>query len=358
MTEFLFLTSIPYPEIDPVFFHIGPLPIRWYSLAYIAGITLGWLSITRLMKMPHLWQGNVSGTAPAGPPLSREKLDDLLFWVTLGVILGGRLGYVLFYEPNLLVQPWVSIKDMMGGTGVVQTLLGWVHIPPALMIWTGGMSFHGGLIGVTIAGYFFCRKYSLDPLRVADLMACVTPIGLFFGRIANFINAELYGRQSDAPWSMVFPTDPLQVPRHPSQLYEAALEGIALLIIIRIAVHFYSALSRSGLVTGIFLAGYGVSRIIVENFREPDGHMPNFPLDLTMGMMLSLPMLMIGVMLIYRATGGFGRNSGKPAGHSGPDGNDLQASYKSGTKKSSPTDTENVASSPQGEKPEQASPAS
>ena len=334
----MLLPVLPYPEIDPVFFHLGPLPIRWYSLAYIAGITLGWLSITRLMKKPDLWQSNLSGTAPAGPPLSRERLDDLLFWVTLGVILGGRLGYVLFYEPDLLFQSWVSVKSMMGGDGLIQTLLGWIHIPPALMIWKGGMSFHGGLLGVGLAGWFFCRKYKLDPLRVADLLACVTPIGLFFGRIANFINAELYGRASEAPWAMVFPTDPLQIPRHPSQLYEAALEGLVLLLVIRIAVHFYQALAKPGFVTGIFLAGYGVSRIIVENFREPDDHMPDFALGLTMGMMLSVPMLIAGAVLIWRAFGGF---SGGLKGNTGSgSGNGLQANYKAGEEQKRKDDAE------------------
>ena len=295
------ILEIPYPSIDPVFFHIGPLPIRWYALAYIAGIVIRWFYVTRLMQKPALWQHTRSGTKPAGPPLSREKFDDLLFWVTLGVILGGRLGYVLFYEPSLMIDPWVSVADMMGGTGLVQTLIGWVHIPPALMMWNGGMSVHGGQIGVALAGWLFSRKHGLHALAVGDLFACAAPIGLFFGRIANFINAELYGRPSDAPWAMVFPTDPAQVARHPSQLYEAALEGIALFIIIRIATHVYGSLSKPGFTIGIFLAGYGVARSIVENFRQPDTHMPDFPLGLTMGILLSLPMIILGGWLMWRA---------------------------------------------------------
>lgn len=305
----MYLLTIPYPEIDPVFFNLGPLPIRWYSLAYIAGITLGWFSVTRLMKMPQLWQTKLAGTAPVGPPISREMLDDLLFWVTLGVILGGRVGYVLFYETGLLFQPWISVQDIMGGTGLVQTLLGWIHIPPAFMIWNGGMSFHGGMLGVALAGYLFCRRNGLDHVRVGDLVSCVVPIGLFFGRIANFINGELYGRFSEAPWAMVFPADPLQIPRHPSQLYEAALEGIALFVAIRIAVHFYGVLTKRGFGTGMFLVGYGLSRIIVENFREPDLQMPDFPLGLTMGMFLSGPMMILGGLLIWQSLGGFSRSA-------------------------------------------------
>ncbi len=298
------LLQLPYPEIDPVFFSIGPIPIRWYALAYIAGITLGWYYVTRLMKNTALWQGGVSGTAPAGPPISREKFDDLLFWVTLGVILGGRLGYVIFYEPALLTDPWVSVKDMMGGTGLIQTLLGWIHIPPALMMWNGGMSFHGGLIGVTLAGYFYSRKHGLNALAVGDLFACAAPIGLFFGRIANFINAELYGRETDAPWGMVFPTDPEQLVRHPSQLYEAFLEGLILFFVVRIATHRFGVLKKPGFAIGLFLAGYGIARSIVELYRQPDMHMPEFPFGLTMGIILSLPMIALGAFLIWRANGG------------------------------------------------------
>ncbi|WP_306253814.1 prolipoprotein diacylglyceryl transferase [Parvularcula sp. IMCC14364] len=298
------LLQLPYPEIDPVFFSIGPFPIRWYALAYIAGITIGWFYVTRLMQNTALWKSTITGTAPAGPPISREKFDDLLFWVTLGVILGGRLGYVFFYEPGLLTAAWVSVRDIMGGEGIIQTLLGWIHIPPALMMWNGGMSFHGGLIGVTLAGYLYSRKHSLNALAVGDLFACAAPIGLFFGRIANFINAELYGRETDVAWGMVFPTDPEQLVRHPSQLYEAFLEGLVLFIIIRIATHRFGILSKPGFAIGLFLAGYGIARSIVELFRQPDLHMPDFPLGLTMGIILSLPMIALGAYLIWRANGG------------------------------------------------------
>lgn len=298
--------SLPYPEIDPVALRIGPLPIRWYSLAYIGGIALGWWYLVRLLNNPRLWR------PAAGPPLDRRQLDDVIFWVAIGVIAGGRLGYVFFYEPSLLIQPWESLGAGMA-PGVLKTLIGWIHIPPALMLWRGGMSFHGGLIGVTIAGWLFARRHRLDALALGDLFACAAPIGLFFGRIANFINAELYGRPWDGPWSMVFPTDPLQVPRHPSQLYEAALEGIVLFIIIRVATHGFGLLKRPGASIGLFLAGYGISRIIVENFREPDAHMPDFPLGLTMGMILSLPMLVFGLWLMWRTwKRGPGRETAKP----------------------------------------------
>lgn len=310
------LASLPYPEFDPVFFHLGPLPIRWYALAYIAGISIGWWYLTHLLKKPQLWQARQTGPVPAGPPLNREQLDDLLFWVTLGIILGGRVGYVLFYKPALLVEPWTSVASMLGGDGLLSTLIGWIHIPPALAIWQGGMSFHGGLIGVTLAGLLYARKHSLGPLRIGDLFACAAPIGLFFGRIANFINSELYGRPTDAPWAITFPDyydrasgswvySPDAVARHPSQLYEAFLEGAVLFVILFIAIRRFRLLTRPGAAIGVFLAGYGLSRIIVEFFREPDSHMPDFLREyITMGMILSLPMVTLGAFLIWRAFGG------------------------------------------------------
>ncbi len=272
--------SIPYPAVDPIALQLGPLPIRWYSLAYIGGLAAGWWYLTRLLRNTKVWPEK-------GAPVTRVLLDDVIFWVAIGVIAGGRIGYVLFYDPSLLIKHW-------------EPLFGFLPFPPALMLWQGGMSFHGGLIGVAVAGFFFARKYRLDALSLGDLFACAAPIGLFFGRIANFINAELYGRPWDGPLSMVFPTDPLGVSRHPSQLYEAALEGIALFIIIRLATHVFGLLKRPGATVGLFLAGYAASRILVENFREPDAHLPDFPLGLTMGMMLSLPMLALGLWMIWR----------------------------------------------------------
>lgn len=285
--------SLPYPNIDPVALQIGPVPIRWYSLAYIGGLAAGWWYLTRLIKNSAIW-------GKAGAPLTRALLDDVIFWVAIGVIAGGRLGYVLFYEPALLAQPW-------------EPILGFLPFPPALMMWKGGMSFHGGLIGVALVGFFFARNHKLNPLSLGDIFACATPIGLFFGRIANFINAELYGRPWDGPWSMVFPSDPDALPRHPSQLYEAALEGIVLFTIIRIATHSFGLLKRPGATIGLFLAGYAASRIFVENFREPDAHMPDFPLGLTMGMMLSVPMLALGLWLIWRTRTGSGAEKKKAA---------------------------------------------
>ncbi len=271
--------SLPYPDIDPVAIQLGPVPIRWYSLAYIGGLAAGWWYLTRLIKNAKIWTKD-------GAPLTRPLLDDVIFWVAVGVMAGGRLGYVLFYEPSLLIAPWEK--------------LGPIPFPPALMLWKGGMSFHGGLLGVTLVGVLFARKYKLNPLALGDLFACATPIGLFFGRTANFINGELYGRPWEGPWSMVFPTDPLGLARHPSQLYEAFFEGVVLFAAIRIATHSFGLLKRPGATTGLFLAGYALSRIFVENFREPDAHMPDFPLGLTMGMMLSLPMLALGAWLIWR----------------------------------------------------------
>ncbi len=292
--------SLPYPEISPVVFKLGPFALRWYSLAYIGGIALGWWYLTRLLKNARLWP------AEGGAPINRAQLDDVVFWFAIGVIAGGRLGYVFFYEPALIIEPWEFIGANMGA-GLLKTLIGWIPIPPLIMLWKGGMSFHGGLIGVTLAGLLFARKSKVNALSLGDLFACATPIGLFFGRLANFINAELYGRPWDGPWAMHFPIRneygaiaEYTVLRHPSQLYEAMLEGVVLFTIIRLATHVFGLLKKPGATIGLFLAGYAASRILVENFREPDAHMPEFPLGLTMGMLLSAPMLLLGVWLIWR----------------------------------------------------------
>ena len=288
--------TVPYPNLDPVALHLGPLPIRWYSLGYIFGIGLGWWYALSLIKKKPLWPA-------AGAPVSKVQLDDVIFWVAIGVMAGGRLGYVLFYEPSLLTGAWEPLGATMPD-GIIKSAIGWLPIPPFLMLWKGGMSFHGGLIGVTIAGLWYAQRYKVNAFSLGDLFAAAAPIGIFLVRIANFINGELYGRPWDGKWAMIFPSDSLQVPRHPSQLYEAALEGLALFVILTVLIRKFGLLRRPGATMGVFLSGYALSRIIVENFREPDAFLPNFPLGLTMGMMLSTPMLALGIWLVWRAFAG------------------------------------------------------
>jgi phosphatidylglycerol:prolipoprotein diacylglycerol transferase len=261
---------VPFPHIDPVLVQLGPFAIRWYALAYIATILLGWRYMSGLLKNPGLWTHR-----PA--PLTSERLDDLILWLTLGVVVGGRLGYVLFYSTSLI----------------------WTNPVEILKTWNGGMSFHGGALGVLISGLMFARRYKVDPLRLGDIIVCSEPIGGFLVRIANFVNGELWGRTTHVPWGIVFPgAGPL--PRHPSQLYEAALEGIVMFAVLAWAVWRKGFLNRRGVVMGIFLTGYGLIRISLENVRQPDAQMPHFPLGLTMGMMLSTPMVIAGVFLIWR----------------------------------------------------------
>jgi phosphatidylglycerol:prolipoprotein diacylglycerol transferase len=262
--------TVPFPHIDPVLVQIGPFAIRWYALAYIATILLGWRYAVSMVRNPKLWTHRP-------PPADALQIDDLILWLTFGVIVGGRLGYVLFYNTSMI---WTD------PLGILKT-------------WEGGMSFHGGALGVVVAGYAFARYKKIDPLRLGDIIVAAEPIGGFLVRIANFINGELWGRPTTAPWGMVFPgAGPL--PRHPSQLYEAALEGLVLFAVLRWATHGKKWLNRRGVVLGMFLAGYGLIRIALENVREPDVQMPHFPLGLTMGMMLSTPMLLIGLFLIWR----------------------------------------------------------
>ena len=296
---------MPFPEIDPVFISIGPFMIRWYALAYIAGILLGWWYLIKLLDQPKLWQAPASGPpgAQTTPPMNRAQLDDVLFYVTLGIIIGGRLGFVLFYRPELLIEP----------LGEWPRAFGFLPIPPALAIWQGGMSFHGGLIGVALATIYFARKIDRHPLAIGDLFACAAPIGLFFGRIANFINGELYGRPADVPWAVRFPEyyDRASgqwiyaadaVPRHPSQLYESFLEGALLFAALWFLTTRFHILRFRGAAIGVFLAGYGLARFIVEFFREPDSYEYAQPLGfLTRGMMLSLPMIALGIWLFIRA---------------------------------------------------------
>lgn len=284
---------IPFPDIAPEIFTINlgglSLSLRWYALAYLAGLLLGWRIIVAMMRRDRLWGDRA--------PMPPDRVDDLLTWVILGVILGGRLGFVLFYEPAYyLANPAEIIK-----------------------VWQGGMSFHGGFTGVIVATWAFCRANAIPPLRLADAMAVVAPIGIFFGRIANFINAELWGRPTDLPWGVIFPGQAAQTcpgvagpcARHPSQLYEAGLEGL-LLGLILLAVVRAGGLRRPGLAFGLFLAGYGLARMFVELFRVADaqfitpdnplGHVVGGPVvGLTMGQLLSLPMVLLGLFLILRA---------------------------------------------------------
>jgi len=256
---------IPFPAIDPVLIHLGPLAIRWYSLAYIVGLLAGWRYIRALaLKPPH-----------AATPL---EIDDFLTWAILGVVLGGRLGYVLFYNFDYYLENPLSV----------------------LKVWQGGMSFHGGFLGVVVAGLLFVRRRGIRILPFADLVACATPIGLFLGRLANFINGELFGRPSDVPWAVIFPNGG-PYPRHPSQLYEAGLEGLALFALLHILSRWEAVRLRPGLLTGVFLSGYATARMIGELFRQPDFHIGFLTGGTTMGQWLSTPMLAVGLYLIVRA---------------------------------------------------------
>jgi phosphatidylglycerol---prolipoprotein diacylglyceryl transferase len=274
-----------YPVIDPVWFHVGPLEVRWYGLAYIAGLVLGWAYARWIVAQDRFW-GDVPRPSVAG-------IDDLLIYMAAGVILGGRLGYVIFYNPgHYLAHP--------------EEIVSWQ---------IRGMSFHGGLAGSVLAIYFFARRQRVSFATVLDIAAVAVPIGLFLGRIANFIKPELWGRvcsePCDVPWAMVFPDDAAgPLPRHPSQLYEAGLEGIVLFLVLFIAVRL-GALRRPGLAGGIFAIGYGLARIFVEFFRQPDKQL-GFLLDtnwLTMGMVLSLPLLAAGAALLIFSQ----RSHGAPA---------------------------------------------
>jgi phosphatidylglycerol---prolipoprotein diacylglyceryl transferase len=264
------LNGIPFPDFDPVAFWLGPYPVRWYALAYIVGLLGGLWYAQRLAAADRLW-GQVRRPSPA-------DLDDLLLWATFGVILGGRIAHVAIWEPAYYLAKPIEV----------------------FAIWSGGMSFHGGLAGATLAMFLFARRRGLPFLPLADIVATVAPLGLMLGRVGNFINGELWGRVTDMPWGMIFPRGgPL--PRHPSQLYEAAAEGLLLLIVLAVAARL-GAYRRPGLATGLFGAGYALARIGSEFFREPDPHL-GFLVGgfATMGMLLSLPMLAIGLWLILRA---------------------------------------------------------
>ena len=263
------LLVIPYPHIDPVLVHIGPLAIRWYALAYIFGILIGWAYARALVRREHLWGGK--------PPLTLADFDDFVLWVTLGIILGGRIGYVLFY--NL---PFFA-----------------AHPLQILELWTGGMSFHGGFTGCVVAVVLFAKARGVPILSLGDVTCAVGPIGIFLGRLANFVNGELWGRPADVPWAMIFPSGgPL--PRHPSQLYEAGLEGLALLLFLAILIRL-GALKRPGLIIGAFAVFYAFARSFSEFFREPDAQLGFLWGGATMGQLLSIPLFIAGVCFIVYA---------------------------------------------------------
>lgn len=260
--------AVAFPVFDPVAVAIGPFAIRWYALAYIAGIVIGWLYARMLLQRQRLWGGQ--------SPISLEAFDDFILWITIGIILGGRTGYVLFYNLDFFIR----------------------HPAEIFELWKGGMSFHGGFMGCVLAVVLFGWKRKVPILSLGDITCAVGPIGLFLGRIANFINGELWGRPADAsvPWAMVFPNaGPL--PRHPSQLYEAGLEGIGLFVILALMIRA-GALKRPGLIIGAFLTFYGLARITGEFFREPDPQLGFLWGGLTMGMLLSVPMVIVGVVVM------------------------------------------------------------
>jgi phosphatidylglycerol---prolipoprotein diacylglyceryl transferase len=265
------LFVIPYPMISPILVEIGPFALRWYALAYVAGLIAGWWLGKRLVADDRLWDGR--------PHPTPTDIDDLIVYAALGIVLGGRIAYVLFYNPHFyLERPW-----------------------EILTVWRGGMSFHGGLIGCMVAMALLARSRRLPVLAFYDTVAAVVPIGLFLGRLANFVNGELWGRVSNVPWAMVFPNGGPQA-RHPSQLYEAGLEGVALFVILVMLVR-HGGLRRPGLVCGVFGLGYGLARIAVEFVREPDAQVGYLHGGwLTMGMLLSLPLVAAGLALLWHAS--------------------------------------------------------
>jgi phosphatidylglycerol:prolipoprotein diacylglycerol transferase len=272
------LLALPFPNLDPVAFSLGPLTVKWYGLSYMAGLLLGWLYIRRLISTPALW--------PAGKPaFARDRVDDLLIFMTVGVIVGGRLGYVLLYEPGYFLAHPLEI--------------------PA--VWKGGMAFHGALLGCGVAIWAFAWRNSANVWSVMDVSAAAVPIGLFFGRLANFINGELFGRPSDVPWAMVFPLAAHEypaiepTPRHPSQLYEACLEGLVLFLVLRFLTHHRASLHRPGQTVATFLIGYGVARSFCELFRQYDPAHAFSAYGFTPGIVYSIVMILIGIAFLRTA---------------------------------------------------------
>ena len=285
---------IPFPDISPNVFAIElfgrEFALRWYALAYIAGLMFGWWIVLRAIRTPRLWAGQA--------PMTPDQVERLLTWIIAGVILGGRLGYVLFYDlPTYLADPLQIVR-----------------------VWEGGMSFHGGFLGVIVAAIWFCRREKIPMLSMGDLLALATPVGLMLGRLANFVNAELWGRPTSLPWGVIFPGEAAQTcpgieglcARHPSQLYQAGLEGLLLAVVLLWLVFRTGALKRPGLVMGVFLIGYGLARFLVEFVRQPDAQFVSDgnpigwavqagDVGLTMGQLLSLPMIAVGLWFALRA---------------------------------------------------------
>lgn len=259
------MTGLEYPSISPIIFSIGPIAVRWYSLAYLFGIIAAWFLVARNIKKYNL-------------PMSKSALEDTVFYVTLGIILGGRLGYVLFYGTDIF----------------------WQHPLEILAVWHGGMSFHGGIIGVIIAVYLISRKYQYRFLAITDLAALYAPIGIFLGRLANFVNDELWGRITDVPWAVKFPNGGY-LPRHPSQIYEACLEGIVLFAVLNLLWQKKWVRQHTGFVSGLFLICYGSFRAFLEQFREPDAQLGFIFLNITMGQLLSLPFIILGIIVLFKS---------------------------------------------------------
>jgi phosphatidylglycerol:prolipoprotein diacylglycerol transferase len=257
-----------WPHFDPILVRFGPFAIHYYALAYITALVLGWRLMRRLVR-----ETPVVAT--------HEQVDDFLSWATLGVVLGGRLGYILFYQPVYFLD----------------------HLNRTYAVWDGGMSFHGGMLGVAVAILIYCRRHGIDPWRFGDRVAVPVPIGLFLGRIANFVNGELWGRPAPAwfPFRMIYPESGSDVPRYPSELIEATLEGLVLFIVLLIASRNERIRSQPGYLGGMFVMGYGIARTTAECFRQPDWFLGYLMFGLTMGQLLSIPMIVIGATMIWRA---------------------------------------------------------
>jgi len=266
------LAILPFPDINPVAVQIGPIAVKWYGISYVVGILLGWLYARTIVSTPRLWRNDT-------PVMTKLDIDDFVFWAAIGIVVGGRLGYVLFYDLPVYASNPIS----------------------AFEIWNGGMSFHGGITGTVIAMILFSYRRKLSVWSLFDVVAASCVFGLFLGRIANFINGELYGKVSDLPWAVVFPADE-PFAHHPSQLYEAGLEGLITGLILAFLIFFRGGLKTPGLVSGVFVTLYALSRILVEFVRMPD-HQLGYLYGgwLTMGMLLSTPMLLIGLWGIWRA---------------------------------------------------------